>query len=156
MAVVLVGTFMVILDTTIVNVALPQIGRDLRASNRIEWVVTAYLLAVALSTPASGWLADRFGRKRIFMVSQACFAAGSLLAALSANLPMLVLFRVLQGLGGGAMMPVGMAMIYELFPPDRRGTALGIWGWPPWPRRPWAPSSVAPSPPPSAGGGCSW
>jgi EmrB/QacA subfamily drug resistance transporter len=128
MGVVLIGTFMVILDTTIVNVALPAIGQELQAGNGIEWIVTAYLLAVGLSTPASGWLADRFGRKRTFLVSLAAFTAGSLAAALAPNLPVLVAFRVLQGLGGGAMMPVGMAMIYELFPPEKRGSALGIWG----------------------------
>lgn len=128
MGVVLIGTFMVILDSTIVNVALPQIGIDLRQSANIEWVVTAYLLAVGVSQPATGWLADRWGRKTIFTASLGSFATGSLLAALAPNLPVLVAFRVLQGLGGGAMMPIGMAMIYELFPPDRRGTALGIWG----------------------------
>jgi len=128
MGVVLIGTFMVILDSTIVNVALPAIGDELDAGGGLEWIVTAYLLAVGLSTPASGWLADRFGRKRIFVLSLTAFAAASLAAALSPNLEVLVGFRVLQGLGGGAMMPVGMAMIYELFPPERRGTALGIWG----------------------------
>ncbi len=128
MAVVLIGTFMSILDSTIVNVALPQIGIDLHQSSNIEWIVTGYLLAVGVSQPATGWLADRLGRKTVFTASLGAFASGSLLSALAPNLPMLVVFRVLQGLGGGAMMPVGMAMIYELFPPDRRGTALGIWG----------------------------
>ncbi len=128
MGVVLIGTFMVVLDTTIVNVALPQIGIALGRSSGIEWVVTAYMLAVGLGQPATGWLADRFGRKQVFVTSLGLFTAGSLLAALSPNLETLVAFRVLQGLGGGFMMPVGMTMIYELFPPDRRGTALGIWG----------------------------
>ncbi len=128
MGVVLIGTFMVILDTTIVNVALPQIGRALDRQDGIEWVVTAYLLAVGVAQPPTGWLADRFGRKRLFIASLSLFALGSLLAALSPTLELLVASRVLQGLGGGALMPVGMAMIYELFPPDRRGTALGIWG----------------------------
>ena len=128
MGVVLVGTFMVILDTTIVNVALPQIGIALHSRTGIEWVVTAYLLAVGIGLPATGYLADRFGRKQIFIVSLSLFTLGSLLAAASPNLPVLVGFRVLQGLGGGAMIPVGMAMVYELFPPDRRGTALGVWG----------------------------
>ncbi len=128
MGVVLIGTFMVILDSTIVNVALPVIGTELGQVSQVEWVVTGYLLAVGVSQPATGWLADRYGRKRIFTASLIFFSLGSLLAALSPNLLMLVVFRVLQGLGGGAMMPVGMAMIYELFPPDRRGSALGIWG----------------------------
>ncbi len=128
MGVVLIGTFMVILDTTIVNVALPQIGIALHRADGIEWIVTAYLLAVGVAQPPTGWLADRFGRKRLFIVSLLLFSFGSLLAALSPNLPLLIVSRVIQGLGGGALMPVGMAMIYELFPADRRGTALGIWG----------------------------
>jgi DHA2 family multidrug resistance protein len=128
MGVVLLGTFMVILDTTIVNVALPQIGIALDSRSGIEWVVTAYLLAVGIAQPPTGWLADRFGRKRLFIASLALFGLGSLFAALSPNLGFLVAARVVQGLGGGALAPVGMAMIYELFPADRRGTALGVWG----------------------------
>ncbi|MFP3883370.1 MAG: DHA2 family efflux MFS transporter permease subunit [Actinomycetota bacterium] len=128
MGVVLLGTFMVILDTTIVNVALPQIGIALDSQSGIEWIVTAYLLAVGIAQPPTGWLADRYGRKRLFIASLFLFGLGSLLAALSPNLELLVASRVLQGLGGGALAPVGMAMIYELFPADRRGSALGIWG----------------------------
>ncbi len=128
MAIVLIGTFMVILDTSIVNVALPQIGADFHTLSGVEWIVTAYLLAVGVSMMATGWLADRFGRKRVFVVNLALFTAGSLLCALSPNLPVIVVFRVLQGLGGGALMPLAMAMIYELFEPQERGRALGIWG----------------------------
>jgi EmrB/QacA subfamily drug resistance transporter len=128
MGVVLLGTFMVILDTTIVNVALPQIGIALGSSSGIEWIVTAYLLAVGLAQPPTGWLADRYGRKKVFIVSLVLFGVGSLLAALSPTLEILVVTRVIQGLGGGALAPVGMAMAYELFPTDRRGSALGIWG----------------------------
>lgn len=128
MGVVLTGTFMVILDTTIVNIALPQIGQELGRAEGIEWIVTGYLLAVGLVQLATGHLSDRFGKKAAFTVSLALFALGSLLSALAPNLLVLVAFRILQGLGGGAMMPVGLAMMYELFPPDRRGTALGIWG----------------------------
>jgi EmrB/QacA subfamily drug resistance transporter len=128
MGVVLTGTFMVILDTTIVNVALPDVGRDLGAPGGVEWVVTAYLLAVGVSQLTTGWVSDRFGKKDTFTASLALFALGSLLSAFAPNLVVLVIFRILQGLGGGAMMPVGLAMIYELFPPHRRGTALGIWG----------------------------
>ncbi len=128
MIVVLTGTFMVILDSTIVNVALPSIGRELKGSAGIEWVVTAYLLAVGVAQLGTGWISDRFGKKQTYTWSLFLFGLGSLLAALSPNLPTLIGFRVLQGLGGGAMMPVGLAMLYELFPPNRRGTALGIWG----------------------------
>jgi len=128
MGVVVIGTFMSILDSTIINVALPQIGLDLHQPENIEWIVTAYLLALAVAQPATGWLADKFGRKRIFVWSMGLFSLGSLAAALAPNLGFLIGFRVLQGLGGGAMMPVGLAMIYELFPPDKRGGAMGIWG----------------------------
>lgn len=128
MGVVLIGTFMVILDTTIVNVALPEMAVDLGASTGVEWVVTGYLLAVGTVQPATGWLADRFGRKPVFLVSLGLFALGSLLAAVSVDLELLVASRFAQGLGGGAIMPVGLAMIYELFPAHRRGMALGIWG----------------------------
>lgn len=128
MSVVLMGTFMVILDTTIVNVALPAIGRDLERAVGIEWIVTGYLLAVGIAQLATGWISDRFGKKATYTWSLGLFALGSLLAALAPSLPALVGFRVLQGIGGGAMMPVGLAMLYEVFPPHRRGTALGIWG----------------------------
>ncbi len=124
----LAGTLMVILDTTIVNVALPVIGDALHSAQGVEWVITAYLLAVGLMTPLSGWLSDRFGRKRIFTVSLVVFVLGSMLAAMSPSLGWLIGFRVLQGAGGGLLTPVGMALIYDLFPPNRRGTALGIWG----------------------------
>lgn len=128
MTVVLTGTFMVILDTTIVNVALPSIGEELGDARGIEWVVTGYLLAVGVAQLATGWVSDRYGKKRTYTWSLFMFGLGSLLAALSPNLVALIGFRILQGLGGGAMMPVGLAMLYELFPPHRRGTALGIWG----------------------------
>jgi EmrB/QacA subfamily drug resistance transporter len=128
LSVVLVGTVMVSLDTTIVNVALPNIRDNLRAGKGIEWVVTAYLLAVAVSQPATGWAADRFGRKRIFILSLTGFTLASLLCALAPNLPALIACRVLQGLGGGALAPVGMAIVIELFPAQRRGRAMSTWG----------------------------
>jgi EmrB/QacA subfamily drug resistance transporter len=85
-------------------------------------------LAVAVSQPATGWLADRFGRKRVFLTSLAAFTTASLLCALAPNLGALVGFRVLQGFGGGALAPVGMAIVVELFPPQRRGRAMSVWG----------------------------
>lgn len=128
LSVVLIGTVMVSLDTTIVNVALPQIRENLHAGKGIEWVVTAYLLAVAVSQPATGWAADRFGRKRIFIMSLCSFTAASMLCAIAPNLTALIVFRVLQGLGGGALAPVGMAIVIELFPARRRGRAMSVWG----------------------------
>jgi DHA2 family multidrug resistance protein len=128
MAVILIGTFMVILDTSIVNVALPQIGSSLHSLAGVDWIVTAYLLAVGVSIMATGWLADHYGKKQVFVVSLTIFTLGSLLCACAPSLPLLVLARVVQGLGGGALMPLGMAMIYELFEPQDRGLALGMWG----------------------------
>lgn len=128
MAVVLAGTFMVILDTTIVNVALPEIGGALAATDQIEWVVTGYLLAVGLAQLGTGWISDRVGKKRAFTASLVLFTIGSVLCAAAPGLWWLVAARLVQGLGGGAMMPVGLAMIYELFPAERRGAALGVWG----------------------------
>jgi EmrB/QacA subfamily drug resistance transporter len=123
------GLFMSILDATIVNVALPTLGGkevfDTNAST-IQWVVTAYLLSFAVSIPVSGWLGDRFGTKRTFMLALIVFSLGSLLCALSRNIQMLVGFRVLQGLGGGMLMPIGNAMLFRAFPPSERAAAGAI------------------------------
>jgi EmrB/QacA subfamily drug resistance transporter len=124
---VLIGTFMVALDQTIVAIALPQIGIELRASGGIEWVITAYLLALGMVQPATGWLADRIGRKGVFLGGLSIFTVGSLLCALAPNLALLVLARIVQGLGGGTIFPVGRTMIFEHFPADRRGMAMGMW-----------------------------
>jgi len=127
MGAVLFGTFMVALDQTIVTIALPRIGAELRAADGVDWVMSAYLLALGVVQPTMGWLADQFGRKRVFLASLALFATGSLLAGFAGDLVGLVLARVLQGVGGGAIFPVGTAMIYEQVPPGRRGLAMGIW-----------------------------
>jgi EmrB/QacA subfamily drug resistance transporter len=128
LTVIMGATIMVALDTTIVNVALHQIGVDLHAGDGIEWVVTAYLLAVCVSQPATGWLADRLGRKQVFLTSLVAFTVASIACAASPSLPVLVLARILQGLGGGALMPVGMAMVLGLFPKERHGRAVAVWG----------------------------
>src|SRR5215211_6901863 len=110
-----------LLDTTVVNVALPTLGEEFDASNTtLEWVVTGYLLSLAVFIPASGWLGDRFGTKRIFLIALAIFVSASMLCGLSRSLEQLVAFRVLQGAGGGLMTPVGMAMLYRTFPPVER------------------------------------
>ena len=119
---------MVALDTTIVNVALHEIGTSLDAGAGIEWVVTAYLLGVCAGQPVTGWLTDRFGRRRVFLVSLLGFTVASALCALSPTLPALIGARALQGLGGGSVMPVGMAIALDLFPPARRGRAMALWG----------------------------
>jgi EmrB/QacA subfamily drug resistance transporter len=126
--VIVLATMMVALDTTIVNVALHQISVDLGGGDAIEWVVTAYLLAVCVSQPASGWMADRYGRKVVFMGSLVAFTLASIACALAPTLGLLIAARVVQGLGGGALMPVGMAIVFGLFARERHGRAIGVWG----------------------------
>jgi EmrB/QacA subfamily drug resistance transporter len=128
LTVIMGATIMVALDTTIVNVALHEIGEELHAESGIGWVVSAYLLAVCVAQPTTGWLADRLGRKPVFIASLAAFTGASVLCAMAPNLTVLVGARVLQGLGGGALMPVGMAIVLGLFPKARHGRAMAVWG----------------------------
>ncbi|MEZ5218054.1 MAG: DHA2 family efflux MFS transporter permease subunit [Ilumatobacteraceae bacterium] len=128
MGVVLFGTFMVVLDTTIINLGLPSLQRDFQTLHGVEWVVTAYLIAVGATQLTSGWAGDRFGRRRCFIVALALFTVASALCAVAPSLEILVLFRILQGVGGGLLMPIAMAMVYELFEPSERGRALGYFG----------------------------
>jgi EmrB/QacA subfamily drug resistance transporter len=128
MSVVMAGTVMFGLDTTIVAVALHPIGQDLHAGSNVEWVVTAYLLALAASQPVTGWLSDRFGRRATFLAALAVFTLASIACAASPNLGSLVFFRAVQGFGGGALMPVGMSIALALFPVARHGRAMAIWG----------------------------
>ena len=116
-----VGMFMSIMDTQIVNVALAPLGRQFAAPPaHVQWVVTGYLLSIAVSIPASGWLGDRFGTTRVYLVTVALFTIASVLCAASGSLTQLVATRAIQGFGGGLMMPVGMTMLYRAYPPDRR------------------------------------
>ncbi len=128
---IIIGTFMVILDNTVVNVALPTLGRVFGTDlNVLQWVVTAYLLAQAAVIPLSGWLSDRFGVKRVYLVSLVLFTAGSALCGLAPNAEVLIATRSLQGLGGGMLMPIGMAVLYRLTPPERLGAIFGLFGLP--------------------------
>src|ERR1700716_110447 len=115
---IILGTFMVILDNTVVNVALPTLGRVLNSDiSLLQWVIAGYMLAQAAVIPLSGWLSDRFGAKEVYLVSLVLFTAGSALCGLAVNAEMLVATRVLQGLGGGMLMPIGMAVLYRVTPP---------------------------------------
>lgn len=119
--------FMSILDATVVNVALPGISRDFgTTSTSIESVSIAFLVSLAVFIPASGWLGDRFGSKRVLLTAVAVFTIASVLCGTAANLPQLVIFRVLQGAGGGMLTPVGMAMLFRVFPPNERVRASSI------------------------------
>ncbi len=128
---IIVGLFMVILDGTAVNVAIPKLQADFGSSlSLVQWTVTGYALAQAAVIPLAGWLSDRFGAKRIFLISVALFTIGSVLCALANSAEMLILFRVLQGLGGGVVMPISMAFVYRIAPPDKVGAVMGMMGIP--------------------------
>jgi EmrB/QacA subfamily drug resistance transporter len=116
-----------LLDSTVVNVALPTLGREFSAGDSsLEWVVTGYLLSLAVWIPASGWLGDRFGTKRVFLFGLATFVTGSALCGFAQDMTSLIAFRVLQGVGGGMVTPVGTAMLFRAFPPNERATAAAV------------------------------
>src|SRR5436189_4486009 len=126
---VMFATFMEVLDTTVVNVSLPHIAGNLSATvDEATWVLTSYLVANAIVLPMTGWLARTFGRKRLLMASVTGFTLSSLLCGLAPNLPLLVFFRLIQGMTGGAMQPLSQAVLLEAFPPHERGKAMGFWG----------------------------
>jgi EmrB/QacA subfamily drug resistance transporter len=119
--------FMSLLDTTIVTVALPTLAGDLSVGTaEVEWVVVGYLLSLAVFMPASGWISDRFGAKRTFLTALATFTGASVLCGVAGSLEMLVAFRVVQGVGGGLLVPVGMAMLFRAFPPADRARASRV------------------------------
>ncbi len=121
------GLFMDLMDATIVNVALPTLSRDFEAStDTLEWVVTGYLVSLAIWIPASGWISDRFGSKRTFAFAVVVFTAGSALCGLAWSAGSLIACRVLQGVGGGMMTPVGTAMLFRAFPPAERARASAV------------------------------
>ncbi len=128
-AAVMLGTFMEVLDTTVVNVSLPHIAGNLGATtDEATWVLTSYLVANAIILPMTGWLANRFGRKRVLMMSIGGFTLSSLVCGLAPSLPVLLLFRVIQGATGGGLQPLSQAIMLEAFPPEQRGRAMAFWG----------------------------
>jgi DHA2 family multidrug resistance protein len=125
----MIGTFMAVLDATIVNVGLPKIMASFGVGlDKIEWVITAYMLAMAVALPTSGWLADKFGYKRLYFLGLLLFTLGSALCGRSSDENMLIVSRIIQGFGAGTIQPLGMAIITREFPPHQRGIALGFWG----------------------------
>jgi EmrB/QacA subfamily drug resistance transporter len=130
-SVVVLGTIMSILDTTIVNVAIETLGRDLHASlSSIQWVSTGYLLALATVIPLTGWSMERFGGKRMWMLSVTLFLLGSTLCGLAWSTESLVVFRVLQGFGGGMILPIGQAILAQAAGPQRMGRVMSVIGVP--------------------------
>ena len=150
-AAVMMATFMEVLDTSIAVVALPHIAGNLSAStDEATWVLTSYLVANAVILPASGWLAEYFGRKRFLIACIGIFMASSFACGIAPSLGLLVVARVLQGVGGGALQPISQAILLESFPPRS-----GAWRWPPsgsawsWRRssaRPWGGGSRTTTP----------
>src|ERR1700729_2549388 len=126
-AVVIVGSIMSILDTTIVNVALATLSHELHATiDQIQWVVTGYMLSLAAVIPVTGWAARRFGAKRVYITSLILFTAGSALCGLAPSSTELIAFRVLQGVGGGMILPIGQLMMAEAAGPKRMGRVMSI------------------------------
>jgi len=129
--VAIAGTFMVILDQTIVNVALPHIMAVFNeTAERAQLVISAYLMATAISTPAAAFLSTRFGIKRVYLLAQAGFLAGSVLCGMAWNTNTLILFRIIQGLSGGLLMPLAMTFLFTSVPYEERGSAMAIFGIP--------------------------
>jgi DHA2 family multidrug resistance protein len=128
-AAVMLATFMEILDTTVVNVAIPHMAGNLGATvEEGTWVVTSYLVSNAIILPMAGWLANRFGRRRILLTCVGGFTITSLLCGMATSLDWLIFFRVLQGLTGGGLQPLAQAVLLETFPPKKHGTAMAAFG----------------------------
>jgi DHA2 family multidrug resistance protein len=128
-SVVLLATFMEVLDTSVANVALPHIAGNLSAGvDEATWVLTAYLVANAIVLPLSGWFSTLFGRKRFYMACVGIFTISSLLCGVAPTLGSLIFFRVLQGLGGGALQPISQAILVESFPREKQGVAMAFYG----------------------------
>src|ERR671934_642583 len=130
-AVVVLGTIMTVLDLTIVNVAIPTLGREFATSiSAIQWVMTGYMLAFASVIPLAGWASERFGAKRVGIASLLVFVAGSALCGLAWSIGSLIVFRVLQGLGAGMILPVGQTMLAQAAGPQRMGRVMSLIGVP--------------------------
>lgn len=123
------GIFMIILDTTVVNIAFRTLQDEFGASvNDSQWIISIYVLALGITVPVSGYLGDRFGIKNVFVGGLALFVLGSFLCGIAPSLPILILARAIQGIGGGMAQPLGPALIYPVFPPQEQGRAFGIFG----------------------------
>jgi len=126
---VMTATFMVVLDSSVANVALPHIAGSLSAStDEATWVLTSYLVSNAIMLPATGWISRRIGRKRLLTLSIILFTVASMLCGMAINMPMLILARILQGVGGGGMQPLAQSILLESFPPVEHGKAMAVYG----------------------------
>lgn len=128
---VIIGMIMVILDSTAMNVALPGIVNDFKSDvSTMQWSLTGYTLALSAVIPLAGWMSDRFGAKRIFLTTIILFTLGSVLCSFANTPEQLIFYRVIQGLGGGMVAPIGMAIVFRLAPPDKMGSIMGTLGVP--------------------------
>ena len=126
---IMLATFMQGVDTTIANVALPHMqGSFSAAQDQIAWVITSYIVAAAIMTPLTGWLAARFGIKYVFLISVAGFTLASALCGLATNLAQMVIYRLLQGICGAALVPLSQSVLLQINPPDRHARAMSVWG----------------------------
>jgi DHA2 family multidrug resistance protein len=126
---VMVVAFMQILDTSVTNVILPHLQGSLSAGlDEVSWVITSYLAANAVVIPATGWLTGLFGRKKFFMICATIFTISSLLSGIAPDLTTLIIARIFQGLGGGPIIPMSQAILWEIFPFQQRGLAMAVWG----------------------------
>ena len=126
---VMAGTFMEILDTSVANVSLPHIAGNLSVTTEEStWVLTSYLVSNAIVLPITGWLGMRFGRRRLLTMCVALFTVASILCGMAPDLQFLIVARILQGIGGGAMQPIAQAVLLESFPPEKRGVAMATYG----------------------------
>ncbi|MDB5988135.1 MAG: EmrB/QacA family drug resistance transporter [Nevskia sp.] len=128
-ATVMLTSILQTLDNTIANVALPKMQGSLSATqDQMTWVLTSYIVAAAIMTPLTGWLAGQFGRKRLFLASVVGFTITSMFCGLAQSLPQIVLFRFLQGLAGAALVPMSQAVLFDINPPENHGKAMAAWG----------------------------
>src|SRR5262245_43891505 len=126
---IMLATIMQALDTTIANVALPHMQGSLSATqDQISWVLTSYIVAAAIMTPPTGFLATRFGRKRLFLGAVAGFTVASMLCGIAQTLPEMVLFRLLQGVFGASLVPLSQAVLLDTYPKEQHGSAMALWG----------------------------
>src|SRR5919199_5287481 len=126
---VMLATIMQALDTTIANVALPYMQGSLSATlDQANWVLTSYIVAAAIMTPPTGWLAGRFGRKRLFIAQVAGFTVASVLCGAAQSLSQMVLFRLMQGMCGASLVPLSQAVLLDSWPKEKHGSAMALWG----------------------------
>lgn len=129
LAAVVMGTFMAILDTSIVNIGIPKMMSVFNVSlDEVEWVLTAYTLTLGAIVPLTGFLGEKFGNKKLYIFALISFTLGSLLCGMAWSNSAMIAFRIMQALGGGMIMPVSMSIIFQMFDPKERGLALGFWG----------------------------